>query len=215
MVEAARKHFWVGSSCAISEQVGVWIPKNIYSWWTSFPGTSCALKHLLNLVGPEDLSRCVVGGKAEKKSNAMGMFFSSHSNPILCDRDTRALFSWQFRKKGMSWNRMIILSEMLISFRALLKSEMILVVIIMLVHMAFVEVKPPKCLINGRRHQLPPCKAAGLLELRVQECSLWLHTSITGSRRDAAVSFPGRQTCLRNLTLPPSFLQDLEKINKA
>lgn len=61
---------------------------------------------------------------------------------------------------------------MLISFQALLKSEMILVVIIMLVHMAFVEVKPPKCLINGRRHQLPPCKAAGLLELRVQECSL-------------------------------------------
>lgn len=75
-------------------------------------------------------------------------------------------------------------------FRAQHKSEMILVIIIMPIHMVFTEVKPPKWLINGRRCQLLPYKAAGLLELMIQ-------------------------SHLRNLTLPLSFLQQPEKINKA
>lgn len=51
-------------------------------------------------------------------------------------------------------------------------SLMILVVIVTPIHMVFIEVKPPKSLINRRRRQLLPHKAAGQLGLMIQECSL-------------------------------------------
>jgi len=104
---------------------------------------------------------------------------------------------------------------MIISFRAKHEPEMILAIIIMLIHMVFTELKPPKWLIDGRRCQLLPQKAAGLLDLMIQECSLGLHTAVAGSIKDAVVSFSGRRRCLRNLTLPLSFLQHPEKTSKA
>lgn len=118
----------------------MWIPKNIYSWWASSAGTSCALKHLLNLVGSEDLSNCIVGGRKSMP------WACSHSSMvlldvILLDEDTGALFDWQVEKKGLCWNWMIILSEMIASFRAQPKSQMTLAIIIMWIHTLNIEVK--------------------------------------------------------------------------
>lgn len=97
----------------------------------------------------------------------------SHSNTILPDGDMGALFGWQVGKKGMCCNWMIILrDEVIMPFRARHKSEMILAIIIMSIHMVFTEVKPPKRLMDGRRCQLLPYKEVGLLELMIQERSL-------------------------------------------
>lgn len=118
----------------------MWIPKNIYSRRASFAGTSCVLKHLLNLVGSEDLSKCIVGGR-KSMPWACSHFNMILLDAILLDGDTGALFDWQVEKKGLSWNWMIILSEVITSFRAQPKSQMILATIIMWIHTLNIEVK--------------------------------------------------------------------------